>query len=131
MHVYACNPIDWWQWWLSEDELVERRPAEQIKDYLRDLKLAQEAAFQIGWEGDVREGPFVCGLPGPSGACDFIIAWKQDNNGTTFVASRERLPWMEEHAMSVAVSGAHATEVFDVGHDGKLTPRKPLRLVSN
>lgn len=58
----------------------------------------QAAARQMGWEGDIREGPSVTVLPREPGEYEpghVIVAWKQHNNGTTFLASPIRLPWLE------------------------------------
>jgi hypothetical protein len=56
---------------------------------------AQFIARRVGWEGDVREGPWFCPLPAEGSDETFLIVWKQDNNGQTFVASPYRLPWLE------------------------------------
>jgi len=62
-------------------------------------QLAQAAAKEVDWEGDIRKGeqPYVSPLPHHDDTiCEFLIAWKQDNNGSTFVASPYPLPWLEE-----------------------------------
>jgi hypothetical protein len=57
---------------------------------------AYALARLVHWEGDIREGPFVSMLPFPGNNWSApIIAWKQDNNGTTFIASPVSLPWVE------------------------------------
>lgn len=93
LYVYELGPVDYWQGLI---------PIEQLADeYLaRDLyRFAMRAAFMVAkstsWEGDFREGPFAFGLP--TGDCDaaLAVAWKQDNNGTTFVASPFPLPWLD------------------------------------
>jgi hypothetical protein len=64
---------------------------------------AQELARRAHWEGDVREGsggPWFCPIPMP-GTVEYLIAWKQDNNGESFVASPFPLPWLEEDAAAV------------------------------
>jgi hypothetical protein len=51
---------------------------------------AKKLARQIGWEGDIRTGPYVTVIPNIPGnycPCDVLIAWNQDNNGATFIAS--------------------------------------------
>jgi hypothetical protein len=63
---------------------------------------AKDLADKFGWEGDIREGPFVAVLPDKGGVLSrVIIALKQDNDGTTFVAPRYRLPWYDSDFESV------------------------------
>jgi len=60
------------------------------------LHTAQEAVRHQGyWEGDFRNGPVVMCLPKDE-HFEFAFVWKQDNNGTTFVASPIELPWLDE-----------------------------------
>jgi hypothetical protein len=101
MIVYCITPIDDWRGWLKPEKLFTDSPRVETlytkKRWEESWILAQKLALEIGWEGDIREGcgPFVSVLPQPD-VDNFLIAWKQDNNGTTFVASPYRLPWLEE-----------------------------------
>jgi hypothetical protein len=106
MFVYARAAIDYWPGWIKEQELKnqlisEMMPVEHgnrsISTYFAFLAKAQELARKIGWEGDIGSGPFIAGLPTHETASDgqYVIAWKQSNNGDTFVASPYRLPWLE------------------------------------
>jgi len=54
------------------------------------LAAAQKLALKHGWEGDTIQGPFLSAIPHEDGNADLVLAWKQSNNGTTFIAS-ERL----------------------------------------
>lgn len=56
-----------------------------------------EIARSLGWQGDIREGPFVAGVPTFEirNTSLFMVAWKQDDDGLTFIASPVRLPWLE------------------------------------
>lgn len=105
MVVYCVNPIDDWKGWQEPYPLF----AEDEDDYNTTLTptkwkplwdKAQRLALRVGWEGDIRDGPFVTIIPGSmfmhSGEPLAIIGWKQDNNGTTFLASPFRLPWIED-----------------------------------
>jgi hypothetical protein len=105
MFVYARAAIDFWPGWMTEKDFranlanvynVQGGSAEWTK-YGTFRAKAYELAKKAGWEGDIREGPYVAGLPTHETADDghFMIAWKQDNNGDTFVASPYRLPWLE------------------------------------
>ena len=105
MHVYRRNPIDFWPGWLTEQEYLANLEARYIpgdvatkhREYYERLGAAKALARRLGWEGDMREGPYIAGFPGRDGHDDgIIIAWKQDNNGDTFVVSPEQLPWAAE-----------------------------------
>lgn len=112
IYAYQLNPIDFWAGWTKAKKAVRPvhfGPGEFIEAELdlidpevweRQWNLAQAAAAKVGWEGDVRGEPYVIGLPEDGaisgGGGRFIIGWKQDNNGTTFVVSPVRLPWLEE-----------------------------------
>jgi hypothetical protein len=103
MLVYCIDPIDFWSGWHKPQDIFkvstqpwgmegEHLPGEWASAWIK----AQALARRLGWEGDCREGPYVTVIPGNGGGpCPFIIAWKQDNNGTTFVASPVALPWLD------------------------------------
>lgn len=106
MYVYAGTPIDFWEGWKTEAEyLASLNTSDAFGDptsdglaaYYKRLGAAQLLAKGVGWEGDIREGPFVSGIPTP-GSCDseILIGWKQDNNGDTFIASPYELPWLSK-----------------------------------
>jgi hypothetical protein len=106
MFAYSREPIDFWPGWLTETEFksqLESRyesEGDQSGAWARygDFRAkAEAAAKKIGWEGDMREGPFVAGLPGRDGEGDgqIMIAWKQDNNGLTLIVSPYKLPWLD------------------------------------
>ena len=107
MFVYYCNAIDDWSGWQDPVDLF--RPYLWNKAGLeRDIYLdgcrwkpfwdeAQALARSIGWEGDIRDGPYVTVIP-PRGSGEeplLIVAWKQDNNGDTMIASDVELPWVD------------------------------------
>ena len=107
MIVYCLIPIDFWQGWHRPSALF--RVADDIindgihdpDDWKRQWELAQAIATDMGWEGDIREGPYVTVIPDQPGNYSdppILIAWKQDNNGTTFIASPFRLPWLEDES---------------------------------
>ncbi len=81
---HMIYPIDWWEGWRHWDTLsfdIHHDGEEALKDI--------KAAFiDLGWEGDVRDGPYVTVIPtDDSYDPQYIVAFKQDNNGETFVAS--------------------------------------------
>jgi hypothetical protein len=104
IYLYELDPIDWWMGWLTEEQYQEQfdEAASQYgggwypNPYPALRERALELARKIGWEGDFREGPFVASLPVDDGscACPVMMAWKQDNNGQTFIASPFPLPWL-------------------------------------
>ena len=105
MYIYAIAPIDFWNGWQSAEEIVSLDHnfdwINEIKfvdpdSYFSFLRKAKHAALMAGWEGDMSDGPYISMLPddGDPGPCKFMIAWKQSNNGTTFIASPFELPWL-------------------------------------
>ena len=102
MIIYHLPPIDQWSGWQCPDKVFigteEDVDAHQSADWGELWTSVQKLALQMGWEGDVRDGPYVTVLPREP--LDYwpghvIIAWKQDNNGDTFLASPIHLPWLE------------------------------------
>jgi hypothetical protein len=77
---------------------------------LHDALLATEmlregqrvAAEHLDWPGDVREGPYVFSIPAETN-CALGVAWKEDNNGTTYVVSQMEMPWLEPFESTVVV----------------------------
>jgi len=109
--VYAAGPIDW-EWELSPSvEKLKALVAEREKsnpmyqygglsaDGLMDLfEHAKTDATAAGWEGDFALGPIVFTLPDPdSNSFAIGFAWKQSNNGSTFVMSPFELPWLSDY----------------------------------
>jgi hypothetical protein len=97
MIVYQVVPIDCWDLWKPlYPALTEMKKELMHGDagiILNDLCMAFMLARKLGWEGDIRSfegGPYIAALP----AGGHVIAWKQDNNGTTFIASPFELPWI-------------------------------------
>lgn len=111
MIVYEINPIDCWSGWQTVEEFLKESagpdyfPMECLYEILGEaMKIART---QLHWEGDVREGPYVCGLPtNESGCPEILIAWKQDNNGTTYIATPFAMPWLEDSSTDMARTAA-------------------------
>lgn len=105
MFAYARAAIDFWPGWLAEEQFLDQLKAIYTSDDAEkatgEYEELKQSAFllakKVGWEGDIREGPFVAGLPTDMIANDgkIMIAWKQDNNGDTFVVSPIKLAWLE------------------------------------
>ena len=106
LYVYALAPIDNWLGWTPLADLIQPArtrgsdvypvPFAEIGDCLeRGFKVARMA---LRWEGDIREGPYVAGLPISGGGgddCAFTLAWKQDHAGICYVVSPIRLAHLE------------------------------------
>jgi hypothetical protein len=73
-------------------------PCSDPSEVVSRFQHATRLATRIGWEGDFRNGPFISAMPAEhgNGYSEFLIAWKQDNNGTTFIASPFPLLWLED-----------------------------------
>ena len=100
MIVYSTAPIDNFTGWHSPGALYDSEAAKHGQWYPwshweENWEKAQKIAQELGWEGDIREGPYVSMLPVVSDWSEILIAWKQDNNGTTFIAAPYRLPGLE------------------------------------
>jgi hypothetical protein len=104
MIVYCVPTLDLWSGWQKSEDVFKLRVFDDgtAHDASRCGAKFKDLAVKVGWEGDIREGPFVAVLPDEGGVLSpVIIAWKQDNNGTTFVASRYLLPWYDSDFESV------------------------------
>jgi hypothetical protein len=95
---YATGPIDFWTGWTKPDDLFPLHPdaggldREEFEDW---LVRAEGLARDLGWEGNRSAGPFIAGLPASDSAGgDYMVGWKQPNNGTTFIASPHPLSWL-------------------------------------
>jgi len=114
MIVYKRYPIDFWPGWLTEAQFkaqltkiyITEDAARILLEYKANLKLARRLAEKLGWEGDERDGPYIAGLPAlDSGGHAYLIAWKQDNDGTSFVASPFHLAWLETDGYQEHIEG--------------------------
>lgn len=97
LHCYEIPPIDWWAGTLPfEMYLMTLHGPDETRAAYALLDQAKELALRQGWEGDMREGPFIFATP-PDDGCscfDIGVAWKQDNNGTTYVVTPRAMPWL-------------------------------------
>jgi hypothetical protein len=109
--TYHISPIDFgWDNLQTVEEVAAKMAATQaatvvndpsspedgeLSQFLMDFKLAARHAKETGWEGDYRTGhePRVFWLP-VDGDFKYGFAWKQDNNGSTFVVSPWPLKWL-------------------------------------
>jgi len=108
-YLYHLPPIDYWFGWINlsafnmdddpnmDNELTGAIGVCNISESHLALIMAIAEEFKkIGWEGD---GNFmIAGLPQVDIAeSKFMIAVKQYNNGSVFLASEIRLPWLDYH----------------------------------
>ncbi len=91
MIVYHIPPIDIWEGWQEPKDAEWLDDAEWGPMWAK----AQELARKVGWEGDIRTGPYVTVLPFPPGPPPVVIGWKQSNNGNCFIASPYEMPWLK------------------------------------
>ncbi|KVK90320.1 MULTISPECIES: hypothetical protein [Burkholderia] len=106
--TYELPPVDFgWQHVQTVEETIVKIAADDAKvrlagadqeedhitvdDFLLAWERAKDAAADHGWEGDFRHDPVVFWVPTEDDFC-FGFAFKQDNNGTTFVLSPCELP---------------------------------------
>lgn len=117
--VYAISPIDWhWEHLQTVEDFARKISGKNLAlrlgrdgdividdeyygedisldEFLDDWKSAREAAHSEGWEGDFRQGPVVFWIPDDTNF-RYGFAFKQDNNGTTFIISPVRMPWLDQ-----------------------------------
>lgn len=110
LFCYHIAPIDFWDGALTASQLISNM-GERVSTWevysvahaLHELEVrAQQAFRKIGWEGDVRTGPLFFALPGDN-TMELGCMIKQDNNGSTFIASPHPLPWLAEGALYKSV----------------------------
>ncbi len=108
LYAYELSPIDHWGGWRRPEDVYRVSsaaegavpwPGEHLDArgwpdlWARAQRVARKTGY--GWEGDIREGPFLTVLPpGEYGEPLVVIAFKQDNNGMTYVVSPVPLPWL-------------------------------------
>lgn len=110
LFVYAVPSIDYWEGWIAEKDFMLSCLQDatvdwglmRLGEYAELRRHAMALAKRAGWEGDIRQGPYVAALPNGDCESDLMIAWKQDNNGETFIVSPLLLPWLEEWRGKVA-----------------------------
>jgi hypothetical protein len=111
MIVYRVGFIDFWNGWrdvcevfgkIDQDLPWEANCLDErlLLPFLGEALHA--AAVDLGWAGDFKGSAGVKASvlppPDPDGwgpDNPFLLAWKQSNNGETFIASPYRLPWVE------------------------------------
>jgi hypothetical protein len=110
VHVYKILPTDFWNGWSRARDVVKVDFSPRFDASARAVSAtaweyqwaaAKIGAHRLGWKGDIRGYPgdeenlFVSGLPdGRYSGGGFMIAWKQESYGTTFIASPTPLPWL-------------------------------------
>lgn len=99
IYVYRVAPIDDFHLWVSPSTIFNETGTDDFRlldEFNEVFDVGKIAARFLGWEGDMREGPYVSMLPShDSGSSSpFLIAWKQDNNGDCFIISPYLLPWI-------------------------------------
>ena len=104
-YIYSLPPIDWWHGFQAVGDYIEHMKSElnafgdtfNTTRFISDLMELAPLFARAGWEGDIREGVYLAGLPTDEPDTELIFALKQKNNGSTFIASPYRLPWIKEH----------------------------------
>jgi len=95
-HVYGITPIDFgWEHCptvadyyssLARNEFEGYTDIDILKQFKSDFETAKKLALDKGWEGDFRGAAHVFLVP-TENEFSYGFAWKQDNNGTTYVIS--------------------------------------------
>ena len=99
-YVYCTGPLDFWNGWHDAADIVRER-GDGLTEYGEGKFVDKEEfdrcyaelikkATDMGWEGDIIEGPFVSVFPQEEFNAyhpRIMIAFKQRNNGTCFIYS--------------------------------------------
>ena len=106
MFIYETTPIDLFEGMIPIEAYVRQIPKEDdigtcynVLDVIllamkcsRDISLAKKSE----WDGDVRF-MHVFSLPNPDTYSSIIgFVWKQKNDGTTYICSPVKLPWISD-----------------------------------
>ena len=123
--AYCTGPIDWmWPALMTvevaetivarsgeefDDEPTPRIPftrSEAAEAFRLDLETAKALASRVFWEGDIVGGRIgVFWIPDPDNMTfEYAFAWKQVNNGSTFIVSPIPLPWLERLALGLTTT---------------------------
>jgi hypothetical protein len=112
LFAYAISPMDFgWNLLPTISEHINSMLSTTFSELENDLEIINDVekliqfikkafilAQKLNWEGDFQDskGPRIITLPDELSPC-FAIAWKQHNNGETFVVSQRSLPWLENN----------------------------------
>jgi hypothetical protein len=98
MFLYVLSPIDDWSGWTVVDDHMATLDDRDAEIFLETFTPAKNAIEAHGWfEHDTHTYPwFIAPLPSTDGDgyCEWMVATKITNNGTTFLVSPYRLPWL-------------------------------------
>jgi hypothetical protein len=137
MYFYNCGIIDWeWENLLTLNEMIAKMAKKSqwcdgkfisdeinngvtIEGLIHTLeKCLAISKKHLWWEGDFREEPRIFMIPDPDNfTFKYGFAWKQDNNGSTFVASEIELPHIAKDAFPT----------YYLKSDGTVIDLKPAR----
>lgn len=106
------GPVDWFRGAVHLDDLLEqcREDREEFRNVSKLLMGAVAAVLKecCEWEGSITAGPYVFALPvHDSSSLHLGFVWKQNNNGTTFIASPLPLWWLDEPSYSQTGKKGH------------------------
>lgn len=92
VNVYRIEPIDDWNGWTPLSQYLRGVEDAGVPNLIAFIGRACTVAAKHGWEGDMTEVR-VIRVPGRN---DVIVAWKQDNDGSTFIAAAGTLDHLEK-----------------------------------
>ena len=106
VHIYKIAPMDHWIGWREEydflndlEKLDDDSYGAAIQAYEAFNVHAYHKACKAGLGAETYDGPYVAALPTSDGEIRLVMAWKQENNGTTFIASPVSLEHLEDDAV--------------------------------
>ncbi len=92
----SCPTVEDYYATLAKDVFRGYARQENLNEFRDNFKTAKAMASDIGWEGDFRGEAHVFMMPDED-QFTYGFAWKQDNNGTTFVISPQPMPHLQRY----------------------------------
>jgi len=109
-YVYELGPVDYFDGAMTVDQAIKSSNEDVGQEILRSfLQAARAVIDESSWEGTITDGPYVIALPPVDGDFSLLwgFIWKQNNNGTTFIASPLPLWWLDEPSYSQTGKKGH------------------------
>lgn len=130
------QPIDLWYAWTTQEQIVRNIIDDSpfgedgINRIISLLLCGFGNAYQMGWGGDIKAGPYFSVLPSNYDWDDLplVIGWQENNNGTTYLVSEIQFPSPEKYARTLVVNNQYCGIDFLKHHNIKCENIKDLRI---
>lgn len=93
LYIYCIEPIDFWDGW----QRPENNHLDGFAEWCDELLHFAEA---LDGYDPVRAGPYYAPMPESYGG-SFIVGWKRDNNGASWIVAPREMPHLHKEAFIV------------------------------